>query len=162
MMILPPLSHYNISYPIYRNNSIKRPGRLFNFWAKKGGVYSRGAFKRGGRLFKILGGVCVLNGKLASIVAILYFWPSFCPNFGSFCSFKSSYGPPIPQKVPFYIILFAQPFYHSILGGVYSREAFNRGGRLLRFLLKKGGVYSRGAFKRRGRLIELLRQLNDH
>ena len=41
--------HKNIY--IYRNASNKRPGRLLNFCEFKGGVYSRGAFKKKGRAF---------------------------------------------------------------------------------------------------------------
>ena len=36
----------------YRISSNKRPGRLLNFGSFSGGVYSRGAFIRGGRLLK--------------------------------------------------------------------------------------------------------------
>ena len=35
---------------VYRNASNKRPGRLLNFCECNGSVYSRGAFKRRGRL----------------------------------------------------------------------------------------------------------------
>ena len=38
----------------YRNASNKRPGHLLNFCDFKGGVYSRGAFKRRGRLLIFL------------------------------------------------------------------------------------------------------------
>ena len=42
----PHLNQDKIKAVIYRNASNKRPGRLLNFCEFKGGVYSRGAFKR--------------------------------------------------------------------------------------------------------------------
>ena len=37
----------------YRIDSIKRPGRLLNFWTLRVGAYSRWALIRGGRLFEV-------------------------------------------------------------------------------------------------------------
>ena len=40
---------------LYRNTSIKRPGRLLKFQTYRRGVYSRGRLKEGGVYYKILG-----------------------------------------------------------------------------------------------------------
>ena len=57
----------------------------------------------------------VPNGQLASKLTILYFGPSFCSNFGSFCSFQSSCDISIPCKVHSCIFCLHDHFYIPVI-----------------------------------------------
>ena len=58
----------------YRITSNKRPGRLLNFLDFRRGIYSREAFKRGGRLLKNLRNDTKKEG--INFVCLLYTSPS--------------------------------------------------------------------------------------